>query len=183
MIKIRKARLADASALFAIAREVSAVPGFLASEPDEITLKDIRNDLKRLTKGPGCYYVAESKGKLIGYGYLSPMPLRAVSHVFRLTVVVVAAQINKGVGSRLLQTLLEWTTKDPKVEKVELNIRASNQRALHVYQKFGFFVEGRLRWRARLPSGELVDELVLAWFPKMTNVYRPRKRMTLKTPA
>lgn len=177
MIKIRKARIGDAAALFAIAREVSKVPGFLTKEPNEIRIKDVRSDLKQLIAGPGCYYVAEHKNQLIGYGLLSPLPSQAMSHVFRLTVVVVPAQINRGVGSRLLQTLLEWAVKDPKVEKIEMTIRAGNQRALHVYQKFGFSVEGRFRWRARLPSGELVDELALSWFPKLAMIYRPRRRI------
>jgi len=36
----------------------------------------------------GRYVVAEKDGKIVGHALLDPMPLEALSHVFRLTIVV-----------------------------------------------------------------------------------------------
>lgn len=51
-------------------------------------------------------------------------------------------------------------------EKIELLVRATNARAIHLYSKLGFIEEGRFRNRVRLPDDEFVDDIAMAWFPR-----------------
>ena len=55
----------------------------------------------------------------------------------------------KGIGSMLMEKLIEWAKHAKVVEKIELNVRASNSRARALYLKFGFEEEGRLKRRVK----------------------------------
>jgi RimJ/RimL family protein N-acetyltransferase len=61
---------------------------------------------------------------------------------------------------------MDWANQTPHVKKIELLVRATNQRAIRLYSKLGFLEEGRFRDRVRLPDGSFVDDLAMAWFPQ-----------------
>lgn len=113
----------------------------------------------------GRYVVAEKNGKIVGHALLDPMPLEAISHVFRLTIIVHPGFLGQGIGTLLMRDLMEWAKQSPRVKKIELLVRTTNERAIRLYSKLGFVVEGRFRKRVRLPDGELVDDIAMAWFP------------------
>ena len=165
MVTIRAARVADAESLCAIETEVSGSPGLLVSSPDEISLQSFVRVIENLGGDIGCYLVAEENKRIIGHAFLRPMDLRAVSHVYRLTIVVKPANWKHGIGDALMGGLCAWAANSPRVEKVELLVRSTNRAALALYAKFGFFEEGRLKNRIRLPSGAYVDDISMAWFP------------------
>lgn len=50
-----------------------------------------------------------------------------------------------GVGTALVEVFLEWVRREPSVTKVNLRVRTDNARALALYRRCGFTVEGTLR--------------------------------------
>ena len=58
--------------------------------------------------------------------------LEAITHVFRLTIVVHPEFTGHGVGTALMVELMEWAKRSPKVRKIELLVRATNERAVHL---------------------------------------------------
>jgi tRNA-Thr(GGU) m(6)t(6)A37 methyltransferase TsaA len=60
--------------------------------------------------------------------------------------------------------LIEWAKSNPEVEKIELNVRSSNLRAIRLYQKLGFNIEGRIRYRMKMPDGSYQDDLEMGLF-------------------
>jgi RimJ/RimL family protein N-acetyltransferase len=163
-MKIRQAQLNDAPILVAAEQETARTPGLLVSHPNELKLEACEQKINELTKR-GRYIVAENDGKIVGHAFLEPMTLQATSHVFRLTIVVHPGFVGRQIGTALMRELMDWARQTPTVGKVELLVRATNQRAIHLYAKLGFIEEGRFRDRVRLPDGRLVDELAMAWFP------------------
>jgi len=166
MVTVRDARVGDAAALCAAERETARTPGLLVSVPEELAPGGYAALIVLLTGGAGCYRVAEDAGRPVGHAYLNPMELCAVRHVFRLTIVVHPGHTGRGVGSALMRSLLDWARREPAVRKIELLVRAGNERARRLYEKFGFVEEGRLRDRVRLPDGGFVDDITMAWFPE-----------------
>jgi RimJ/RimL family protein N-acetyltransferase len=161
---IRDARIEDAAILAAAERATAETPGLLVSRPSELVLKSFEEKIVDLSK-LGRYVVAEKDGKIAGHALLDPMPLQAISHVFRLTIVVHPGFQNQGIGEALMRDLMDWTKRTARVGKLELLVRATNERAIHLYSKLGFVEEGRFRKRVRLPNGEFVDDIAMAWFP------------------
>jgi RimJ/RimL family protein N-acetyltransferase len=164
-VTIRDARIEDAVILAAAERATAGTPGLLVSRPSEIVVENFERKIVDLSK-LGRYVVAEKDGKIVGHALLDPMPLEAISHVFRLTIVVHPGFQSLGIGATLMRDLMDWTQRTPRVGKIELLVRATNERAIRLYLKLGFVVEGRFRKRVRLPDGNFVDDIAMAWFPK-----------------
>jgi RimJ/RimL family protein N-acetyltransferase len=165
MIKIRSAARSDAHLLWDAEQRTAMTPGLLAARPGEIPVEAFEAKIDSLATR-GRYMVAELDGEPVGHAFLEPLgALAAIAHVFQLTMVVHPGHLGRGIGTALLGDLLDWAQRDARVRKIELRVRSTNQRAIGLYEKFGFREEGRFRSRIALPDGTFLDDLAMAWFP------------------
>ena len=81
-------------------------------------------------------------GKLVGSGELRAFP-RRMSHRAELGLTVVKAEWNSGIGTELMQKLIDYA-RENAVELINLEVRGDNSRAIHLYEKFGFKKVGTL---------------------------------------
>ena len=51
---------------------------------------------------------------------------------------------------------------NPRVEKIELNVRSSNEAAMAVYRALGFVEEGRMTKRIKVAPGDYRDDVYMA---------------------
>jgi RimJ/RimL family protein N-acetyltransferase len=79
--------------------------------------------------------------------------------VAELGMMVDSAWRGRGVGSALLQAGIEWA-RSAGAHKVALQHWPTNERAVALYDKFGFVEEGRLRRHYPRRNGELWDAVV-----------------------
>ena len=56
------------------------------------------------------------------------------------------------------------TKNEVAVEKIELMVRATNLRAIHLYQSLGFTDEGRIRRRVKTADGTYHDDIAMGLF-------------------
>jgi ribosomal-protein-alanine N-acetyltransferase len=93
--------------------------------------------LEMIEKEDARYYVAEENGQLLGgCGVLM------IVGEGNITNVVVAPKMrNKGIGTGLLQYMIDQGQKDGLCA-FTLEVRVSNAQAIHVYEKLGFVSEG-----------------------------------------
>jgi ribosomal protein S18 acetylase RimI-like enzyme len=160
---IRKARSEDAALLAAAERVIASVPGKLASLPDEIDDDAVRKMIVDLNdRGRGNYLVAEHADAIVGHAFLEPLSLAATAHVVRLTIAVHEGHQRRGVGKALMNELLVWARSNPRVEKVELQVRSSNEGALALYRSLGFIEEGRKTRRLKIRANEYIDDIYMA---------------------
>ncbi len=66
----------------------------------------------------------------------------------------------KGVGTKLLDTLLDLADNWLMLVRVELSVFYDNDRAIHLYEKKGFEREGVKR-KTSVRNGEYVDEIIM----------------------
>lgn len=66
-----------------------------------------------------------------------------------------------GVGSRLLQALLDVADNWLMLVRVELTVFTDNEKAIHLYQKYGFEIEGTHK-KAAIRNGEYMDLYTMA---------------------
>lgn len=162
---IRIASIDDAEAIAAAEAETQRTPGLLVGRPGEIPLQAYRDKITKLA-ADGRYIVAEDANGIIGHALLDPMPMQANAHVFLLTIVVHPGHLGQGIGTAMLQDVLDRAERDRRVGKVELNVRAGNLRAQTLYRHFGFVEEARFRGRVRRSDGVVEDDIGMAWFPR-----------------
>jgi len=55
-----------------------------------------------------------------------------------------------GIGSRMLDALLEWARGTQVITKIDLRVRTDNPRAIALYRRKGFVIEGTLRKQIRI---------------------------------
>ena len=67
----------------------------------------------------------------------------------------------QGIGTALLEAVLDLADNWLMLRRVELEVYADNQRAVRLYEKFGFETEGRKR-EAAVKNGTYVDLRVMA---------------------
>lgn len=164
-IAIREARPEDAAALAAGEYETARTRGLLNALPGEIPESAFRAKIEALRDSErGLYAVAEGDGEIVGHVLLNPMPLACHSHVVTLTIVVYPPWQDRGIGSRLLAHAIEWARQNSRIEKIELTVRATNERAIGLYRSRGFEEEGRLRRRVKESEGVYSDDIAMAFF-------------------
>lgn len=160
---LRKARLEDAGALAQAERDIARIPGRLASHPDELKDESFREKIQLLADGnEGLYLVAEEDGLLVGHAFFERHKLASTRHVANLTIAVHEGHQGKGVGRGLMEQLLAWAKAHPEVEKCELHVRSSNQRAIKLYESLGFVEQGRKPKHLKYAPGVYQDDIYMA---------------------
>ena len=117
---IRTAQPEDAAAMLAYIRAVAGETEFFILEPDEFpeTEEQERKWVQDHLDHPGqIVLLAEAAGTIIGNISFENGPHRRTAHRGTLGVAVVKAWRGQGVGTVLLQTLLDWATDDPLIEQ------------------------------------------------------------------
>lgn len=167
MVTIRDAKKSDAKTLCEAEKQIAKTPGFMVSHPEELKESDYIKKIETLTKSANSkYIVAEINAVLVGHALLEPMPLQAIQHIVRLTIMVHPGHEERGIGSAMLEYLISWAKTSTGVEKIELNVRSINLRALRLYQKFGFALESRLKNRIKIGDHQYIDDLQMGLFVK-----------------
>ncbi len=161
-LEIREARPEDAEPIAAAEHETAATRGLLNALPGEIPLPAFQSKIEALAEHPdGLYLVGENAAGLAGHLLLDPMPLAQNSHVCTLTIVVHPGHTGRGVGDALLNHAIRWARQNPRLEKIELRVRAGNQRAIRLYERCGFELEGHTRRRLKYGADEYEDDLMM----------------------
>lgn len=100
-------------------------------------------------------------GTVIGTAGLQVCPSPRMRHVGSVGLFVHTEYQNMGVGTALLKTLLDLADNWLMLVRVELEVYADNERAIHLYEKLGFEQEGLLRMTT-VRNGRYVDEYKMA---------------------
>jgi putative acetyltransferase len=83
-----------------------------------------------------------------------------VKHIAAFGMAVSRDYWGQGIGSRLLQIMLEHAAACG-IHRIEAEVRTANERGIQLYTKNGFKIEGR-REKAALIDGSFVDEFYIA---------------------
>ncbi len=97
--------------------------------------------------------------RVVGWCDIVPHGRETIRHVGELGMGVLKEYRGQGIGARLLRHCLDWA-KEIGLERVELEVFASNLAAIELYKKFDFAIEGTKR-RARKQAGSYEDIVVM----------------------
>lgn len=110
----------------------------------------------------GLWLVAVNKDQeIVGEIDITVKHLVRVRHNGFLTMGIIPAYQNLGLGSALMHEALIWA-KDEKLERIELSVFKSNQTAQALYRKFGFAVEGTRKNYIKNSKSSYDDDIIMA---------------------
>jgi putative acetyltransferase len=156
-INIRQAAIEDCDELYNI-RQMPKVMENILSYKDEP--KDgIRN--RFLNKGNDLWIVSEAENKVVGLIILSMHNNPRKKHVGYITIMVNSDYHGMGIGSKLMTTITDIADNKLRLKRLELSVFIENERAIKLYKKFGFNIEGVAKMSA-LRNGIYSDEYHMA---------------------
>jgi RimJ/RimL family protein N-acetyltransferase len=160
---IRPIREADARAFLELSNALDAESDFRLLEPGErrTTVQEEQEIIRRVQESANdAILVAEVEGRLVGYVAALGGKHRRNQHVAVVVVSVLERCWGQGIGTQLLEALEVWA-RERTVHRLELTVMVHNDRAIGLYRKMGFEVEGRKRDALRV-GDQYADEFCMA---------------------
>lgn len=156
-VTIRAVSVDDSQDLY----EMLACPGVVRNtlQLPYVSLDKREEWLRNLTDND-YMLVAEVDGKVVGNIDITRRKHR-LAHVAQLGMAVHDDYQDRGIGTALMEAALDLADNWLNVKRVELDVYTDNDRAVHLYEKFGFEIEGTLRALA-FRDGEYVDAYHMA---------------------
>jgi RimJ/RimL family protein N-acetyltransferase len=160
---IREIKLQDAQNYLDLLKELDQESAYMLFEPDERsqTLTELEDYLKELTMSQTkTLLVIEEEGTLVGFVEVIGNELKRTRHRAGLVIGIRKAYQGKGLGKELLGQAIEWA-KGSAIKRLELTVMAHNRKALWLYSRMGFSVEG-IRKKAIYVDNEWRDEFYMS---------------------
>lgn len=159
VFNIRRAEPSDAEAMCRIFSGPLAMRGTL-----QLPFPYAETWRKRFADPPDGTFnlLACREGEVVGHLGLHTFPNHPRRrHVGQIGMAVRDDWQGKGAGTALMQAMLDLADNWLNLSRIELEVYTDNQPAIHLYEKFGFVVEGTLRSFA-FRDGEFVDVYAMA---------------------
>lgn len=166
---VRNPEIGDAQAWNDHAVAVMQESDFTKTEPEDLvsSVREQETWIMTMNANAGdLALLAEIDGHLVGILYCRAFKARRMSHVCAFAMSVRQQWWAQGVGTSLVQCLVDWARANPQIRKVTMRALVCNARALALYRKFGFIVEGRFADAIKSGDGTFVDDYEMALFVK-----------------
>lgn len=140
----------------AVARERRWI-GLVEGPPLEAS----RHFVQHVIEGGGVHLVAvDGSGSVVGWCDVERHGREGFRHAGRLGIGMLPQARGRGLGRRLMTAAMD-AARARGMERIELEVFASNTRAVALYASLGFRREG-LKRRARKLDGEYDDDVLMA---------------------
>ncbi|HEV8595332.1 MAG TPA: GNAT family N-acetyltransferase [Thermoplasmata archaeon] len=157
---IRRAIEADAEALIRNINEVGAEQDWILTESLTWDLRREREWIRGFDDASSILYVAEVDGRVVGQIDAHTSTYPKARHVASLGIAIVRAYRGLGIGRLLMERVLTWM-RVRGIEKAVLEVFSTNERAIALYRKMGFEVEGARKRHYKI-RGKYVDDVMMA---------------------
>ena len=140
-----------------------------------LPLENIRKWLMKAMERGEIRLIALDGSRIVGWCDIGTSEREGFTHAGRLGMGVLKEYRGQGIGSQLLEESLS-EARDRGLERVELDVYASNTPAICLYEKFEFKIEGRKR-KARKLDGNYEDLIVMAiLFDEENHIFSKEKK-------
>lgn len=160
---IRSAAVRDAAALSALRVQIDGETEYLDREPGEAFIDPagfeqlIQTDAESPTN---LFLVAEADGTIVGFSRCEGNTLRRFAHKAEFGICIAKEFWGFGIGGNLLKETVSWADSN-RISKLNLHVLESNEKAISLYKKFGFEVEGVLKNDKILADGRYHNTVIM----------------------
>lgn len=156
-LTIRLASQEDVDAVFDLFMDENANPFLTYDRMDRESFQSIYDELLPTTT----LYVAEIAQKVVGSFRLIPKKDRQAHTIYLGGFVVDNSMKGRGIGTKILNHIIQLVGNEGKT-RIELTVDTENEKAIKLYEKIGFVIEGRIRNSyKRFPENRYFDEYLM----------------------
>ncbi|KZE79173.1 GNAT family acetyltransferase [Paenibacillus elgii] len=106
------------------------------------------------------FLVAAVQDRIVGFSRCEGVYLKRFSHKVEFGVCVLKEFWGYGIGKNLLKESIAWADANG-IKKMTLNVLETNDKAVELYKKLGFEVEGLLKNDKILSDGNYYNTIVM----------------------
>lgn len=144
-VTLREPLESDAKEIIDFYNEVGGETNFLSFEKGEykVSLKEQENTINYVNDSiNNTMILALYNSKIIGIGSIVSNQKKKGKHVGSLGIAIKEEYCNMGLGRIIMEYLIDWCKENKITTKINLSVREDNPRAIALYKKCGFEVEG-----------------------------------------
>jgi len=139
----------------------------VASEKYNVVPERSREDwdeaIREIKSRNGLVIVAQVNGKIVGMAHLVGGKFEKNKHVGFLGILILKEFRRFGVGTVMMNYIMEWANKQRELKKISLTVFSTNKAAISLYRKFGFKIEGISRKQYKIEE-KYIDEITMGKF-------------------
>ncbi|WP_223066039.1 GNAT family N-acetyltransferase [Paenibacillus caui] len=109
------------------------------------------------------FLVAVVDDRIVGFSRCEGIYLNRFSHKSEFGVCVLKDFWGYGIGNNLLKESISWADSNG-ITKMTLNVLETNDKAIELYKRFGFEIEGILKNDKILTGGKYYNTLIMGRF-------------------
>lgn len=157
-VRVRNAEVTDVGAMAQV-MAIVAEEGSIGTEPP-VDVDELAQRFRRTLESPGnsAVWVLEESGRVLGHASARDTGAPGVQ---TLGMIIVPEGRGRGGGRALLDEAIQHA-RDCRAHKLELEVWPDNARAIALYARVGFEVEGYRRDHYRRRDGTLRSTLLMA---------------------
>lgn len=162
---VRQAKSDDSAQLLALSQQVAKETDYLIMDEYGMGLSEelLAEQLALLAQSENqLLLLAFDDTRCIGAASIKGNDEYRIHHIGEVGIFLLKEYWSLGIGSILMEELIEYVKQVQIFKRLELTVQTRNQKAIALYQKFGFRKEATLKYGACLDNGELVDVDLMA---------------------
>ncbi|MFJ8067103.1 GNAT family N-acetyltransferase [Psychrobacillus sp. NPDC096426] len=109
------------------------------------------------------FLVAVMNDKIVGFSRCEGNHLKRYAHKVEFGVCVLKDYWGYSIGTNLLKESINWADSN-SITKITLNVLETNEKAVNLYKKFGFKIEGILKNDKILSDAKYYNTVVMGRF-------------------
>ncbi|MGG1661625.1 N-acetyltransferase family protein [Brevibacillus sp. NRS-1366] len=160
---IRSANEKDAKELSALRMQIDGETENMDREKGEafIDIPGFEQLIKTDTDSPrNIFLVAVALDRIVGFSRCEGVQLKRLSHKVEFGVCVLKDFWGYGIGKNLLQESVAWADSSG-IKKMTLSVLETNDKAIKLYKKLGFEIEGILKKDKLLSDGNYYNTIMM----------------------
>lgn len=158
-ILITKAAPEDAEEMLSLMKKIGAETDNLTfgAEGLPVSVEEEQNYITALAETTSSVmFVAKKNGKIVGDASFNGMTRERMKHRGEFGISVLKEEWGQGIGSMLLEAVIDFAKNTAHAEIISLEVRSDNVRARKLYEKYGFEKIGQFKGFFKI-NGEYVD--------------------------
>lgn len=164
-ITLREATPNDAAQLLAIMNILNKETPFLLVNQQSLTLEP-----NEMAKQIDFIYEQENQLILLAFNHEELIGVATVMgemdaplrHIGEIGISILKDYWDFGLGSIMLEEIILWAREHQIIRRLEIKVQERNKRAIHLYQKMDFEIEGVIRSGFLSEENEFLDIILMS---------------------
>lgn len=137
-VTLKVAEFDDAAAILQLLRQINSETNVvMIPNLDRISVADEEVNLKEISQRSDCFALL-AVWQQVPVGIVTVTKLEGPDNAGELGVAVLKKYWSQGIGSLLVDEAIYWFENFSSLEHLVLDVFSDNQRAIHLYKKYGF---------------------------------------------